>query len=255
MTEKQTPHQRPELIKDKKEVSRIARTFMKKWDSGVLSTLYDMESQHYPMGSMTPYVLTEEGDVVILISDLAHHTKNIWKAPRVSFTVFDLESKHKQASPRVNLVGEATQIDEEKEPEKFKLVSEKYFTFFPVARNYFKAHNFYFFTIRPKHVHFVRTFGQIYDYLAEDFWSTPLPEWKGNEQSAIDHMNEDHKDTLVKFSKNVLGEEKQDVTLVSVDAEGFHMKIEDSFHYMNFQSDASDMEGLHREFVALARSC
>lgn len=246
---------RPELMKDMKEVSRVARAFMKKWDSGILSSLGSYEDKSYPLGSLTPYVLTEEGDVIILVSDLAPHTHNMWKAPQVCFTVFDMEASFKQASPRVSLVAEATQIDEEKEPEKFATISEKYFTFFPMARNYFKAHNFYFFTIKPVHVHFVRTFGQIYDYKAEGNWSLPTPEWKGSEQSAIDHMNEDHKSSLVKYTKALLDKEMNDATLVAVDSEGFHIKSEDKFHYMNFQGSAGDMKGLHREFVSLSKNC
>ena len=245
---------RPELIQDKKEVSKIARAFMKKWDSGILSTLGEHDGKSYPLGSLTPYVLTEEGEVIILVSDLAPHTHNIWKAPQVCFTVFDMEASHKQASPRVSLSAEATQVDEQKEPEKFKTISEKYFTFFPMARNYFKAHNFFFFTIKPVHVHFIRTFGQIYSYKAEGVWDLPTPEWKGSEQSAIDHMNEDHKDSLVKYTKSLLDEEMEDATLVAVDSEGFHIKSDSKFHYMNFQGLANDMNGLHREFVALSKN-
>lgn len=247
-------HGRPELMKDMKEVSKVARAFMKKWDSGILSTLGEYEGKSYPLGSLTPYVLTEEGEAIVLVSDLAPHTHNMWKAPQVCFTVFDMESSYKQASGRVSLIAEATQVDEEKEAERFKVISEKYFTFFPQARNYFKAHNFFFFTIKPVHVHFVRTFGQIYDYQAEGNWHLPTPEWKGGEQSAIDHMNEDHKDSLVKYAKGLLKLDLENPELVAVDSEGFHIKENNKFHYMNFKGFANDMNGLHREFVALSKS-
>ena len=61
------------------EISKMARAFMRNWDTAVLSTyqLYDEDS--YPFGSITPFVLSDEGDVIILISDLANHTKNILK--------------------------------------------------------------------------------------------------------------------------------------------------------------------------------
>ncbi len=246
---------RPEILKDMKEVSKIARSFMKQWDCGVLSTLGSYEEEGFPLGSITPYVLTEEGEVIILISDLAPHTHNIWKNPRVCFTVFDMESNYKQASPRVSLISKASQVNEDKEPERFERVSEKYFTFFPMARNYFKAHNFYFFSLSPVHVHFVRTFGQIYDYNAEGLWHLPTPEWKGTEASAIDHMNEDHADTLKRYGKTLLGKDLNDVELAAVDSEGFHMKSEKKFYYLNFKGEANDMDGLHREFVVLAKAC
>ena len=244
-----------EKLTDMKEVSRIARSFMRKWDSGVLSTQYETEGSDYPFGTLCPFVITEEGDVVVLISNIAVHTKNVKANHRVGFTVFDLEASHKQAAPRVCLVGDATIVDEEKEPERYEQISEKYLTFFPMARNYFKAHDFYFYTIRPKHIHFIRTFGQIYNYSAEGNWTLPTPEWKGSEDSAIEHMNTDHKDTLMKYSRTFLDKETEDVTVMAVDGEGFHMKVEDKVHYLNFPTSAFDNAGLRREFVALAKNC
>ena len=100
-----------EKLTDMKEVSRIARSFMRKWDSGVLSTQYETEGSDYPFGTLCPFVITEEGDIVVLISNIAVHTKNVKANHRVGFTVFDLEASHKQAAPRVCLVGDAEIVD------------------------------------------------------------------------------------------------------------------------------------------------
>jgi putative heme iron utilization protein len=245
---------RPERLTDMKEVSKLARTFMKGWDSGVLNTQFEQNGDEFPFGSLTPFVLTEEGEITILISDLAIHTKNILRNKKVGFTVFDMEASHKQAAARVSLTGFASLLDEKEDEERYKRVSERYFTFFPMARNYFKAHNFFFYTLKPKHVHFIKTFGQIYSFDAEDNWNLTTPEWIGSENGAIEHMNKDHKDALMKFSKDLIETDTQEVSLICVDGEGFHMKIDEKIHYMNFLADASDAKGLHREFVNLARS-
>jgi heme iron utilization protein len=242
-----------EIIKDMREVSKVARAFMKNWDTGVLSTQFSKEGNDFPFGTIAPFVLTEEGDVTILISNIAIHTKNILENPRVGFTVFDMEAVNKQASPRVCLTGTAELVDQKNDPEKYAAVSERYFSFFPAARNYFKAHGFYFYNIRPDHIHFIRTFGQIYTFDAEDFWHLPTPEWKGMEASAIEHMNADHKDALKKYALTYLELESEDINLISVDGEGFHLKVDEKIYYLNFLNSAFDREGLRREFVALSR--
>lgn len=249
-----TEAKRPERLSDMKEVAKLARTFIKGWDTGVLNTQFQQNEEEFPFGSVTPFVLTEEGEITILISDLAIHTKNILRNPKVGFTVFDMEASHKQAAARVSLTGYASLLEEEKNPEKYHRVSERYFTFFPMARNYFKAHNFYFYTIKPNHVHYIKTFGQIYSFDAGGNWNLPLPEWMGSQQGAIEHMNKDHKDALMKFSKEFIETDTQEVSLICVDGEGFHLKIGEKIHYMNFLGEAFDEKGLHREFVNLARS-
>ncbi len=241
-----------ERLTDMKEVSHVARSFMRNWDTGVLSTQFTKSESDYPLGSVCPFVLTEEGDVIILISDIAIHTKNIKANPKVGFTVFDMTSSHKQASSRVMLIGDASVVKEG--DDNYKSVSEKYFTFFPMARNYFKAHGFDFWRIRPNHIHFIQGFGKIYTYEASEGWKTEAPEWHGEEQGAIDHMNEDHADTLISFGEKLLDKTAKEVSLISVDREGFHMKIDDNIHYLNFLADAGDAKGLHREFVKLAKS-
>jgi putative heme iron utilization protein len=53
---------------------------------GMLSTLSLAESG-YPFGSVTPYIINDEGDIAIFISHLAEHTHNIQANPKVSLTI------------------------------------------------------------------------------------------------------------------------------------------------------------------------
>ncbi|MDQ7073340.1 MAG: pyridoxamine 5'-phosphate oxidase family protein [Gammaproteobacteria bacterium] len=55
---------------------------------GVLST-HSKSEIGFPFGSITPYIVTKEGEIAIFISHLAEHTKNIEANPRVSLTIFD----------------------------------------------------------------------------------------------------------------------------------------------------------------------
>ena len=54
---------------------------------GVLST-HSVQLQGYPFGSVVPFCLDKQGRVVVLISDLAQHTKNLKQDSRCSLLVF-----------------------------------------------------------------------------------------------------------------------------------------------------------------------
>jgi len=239
-----------ENMEEKIEVYRNARKFLRSWDTGVLSSIHKIETDEYPFGSICPFVTTHEGEIIILISDIAIHTKNIRGNSHVCFKVFDMESSNKQASSRISLMGDASLV--ENTDQKFKSVSERYFRFFPEAKEFSKAHNFYFYSVRPKKVHYIQTFGKIYT-LDVKIWSLPTPEWVNEEVASIEHMNGDHsgnlKDYLAAFKKK----EGKDLSIVAIDPEGFHMKVDGKIHYFNFPGTALEKGSLRREFVELAK--
>ncbi len=64
------------------------KQFIQSQNFGVLST-HSKSEEGFPFGSITPYIITEQGDIAIFISHLAEHTKNIEANPKVSLTIFD----------------------------------------------------------------------------------------------------------------------------------------------------------------------
>tara|TARA_B100000925_G_scaffold224347_1_gene172939 strand:+ start:6733 stop:7497 length:765 start_codon:yes stop_codon:yes gene_type:complete len=238
---------------DYKSISRDARSFMKNNDSGVLSTILK-DHEGCPFGSICPYVVSEEGEIIILTSDIAIHTKNMNDNPRVAFTVFDMTSKNKLASSRVSISGKATKIDSESNSKKLENISSLYLKFFPEAKSYFKAHKFDFFAIKPELVHYIKTFGSIYTFSATENWDIPKAQWNsGQGEFAIDHMNKDHQSSLHDYAKKFLDMEAKEIELISVDVEGFHMKVDEEVKYLNFYQDATADDSLRKEFVALIR--
>jgi len=73
---------------------------------GVLSSL-SKKFDGYPFGSITPYLVDHDGSLLILISAIAEHTKNILHDPRVSLITHDQRDPHIQTQGRVTLVGNA----------------------------------------------------------------------------------------------------------------------------------------------------
>ncbi|MBO0797641.1 MAG: pyridoxamine 5'-phosphate oxidase family protein [Blastocatellia bacterium] len=61
----------------------ISRRLLNQQSVGVLST-HSVEVAGYPFGSIAPYTLNYNGEPIILISDIAQHTRNIKRNNKVS---------------------------------------------------------------------------------------------------------------------------------------------------------------------------
>jgi len=231
----------------------LAKNFLRNRDVGVLSTLHSINGESFPYGSICPFVSTKESKIVILISEIALHTKNIYENQRVGLTVFDMEAKNKQASGRISLMGQISKVDP-KEREDYQEIEERYLTFFPEVRRYFKAHDFHFFEITPSKIHFIQTFGKIFTFSGDDFLHKAVFS-KKEEEEAIIHMNEDHKDFLRKLvMKLELSDELkegEEVKLLKINREGFFLSFCGQIGYISFQKAVTSFGDLRKAFKDL----
>lgn len=238
---------RPEV---NESVIKDAKKFLRQKDAGILSTLHAINDEIYPFGSMTPYVFTLEGEIAILISDIAVHTKNIKADNHACITVHDYEATNKQAASRISVVGKINKIEDEA---KKSAVSERYLNFFPEAKSYWNAHDFHFYTLRPEKVHYVQTFGKIFTFDGALLTDT-MPEWFEGRHSVLEHMNSDHKNALEKYAANIPDIDTSEVKLTEIDQYGFHLKFgRGQIHYFEFDNKAHTSNDLRKEFTALAK--
>src|SRR5512142_381982 len=122
--------------------ARAARQLLRAHRYGALSTLSKKFDGH-PFGSITPYLVDHDGSLLILVSALAEHTKNILHDPRVSLITHNQEDPHIQTQGRITLVGSAM-LDEERDG-----CGKRYLRYFPEAQTYFDLPDFAFFRITP----------------------------------------------------------------------------------------------------------
>lgn len=118
--------------------------------SGVLSTL---SARHggYPFGSLTPYALTEQSEPILLLSQLAEHTRNLQADARASLFV---QAGDTQADARVTLLGriEAKDVAD---------LKQRYVARHPEAESYFAMADFGLYVLKVEHVRFVAGFGEM----------------------------------------------------------------------------------------------
>ena len=92
------------------EKAVAARQLLNHQSVGVLST-QSVDVEGYPFGSIAPYVLDYDGQPVMLISDIAQHTRNIKRNNKVSLTVFDRYADDAQATGRLTWIGDAEPVN------------------------------------------------------------------------------------------------------------------------------------------------
>lgn len=132
-----------------------ARRMLRAHRYGALSTL-SKKFDGFPFGSIAPYLVDHDGSLLILISALAEHTKNIQHDPRVSLITHDQRDPHIQTQGRVTVVGNA-----QPEPNRAQ-AGQRYLRYFPEAQTYFEMHDFSFYRIQPIAIRFIGGFGRIH---------------------------------------------------------------------------------------------
>ena len=223
------------------EKQNPARSLILDESFGVLSTI-SLDLAGYPFGSVTPYCMDRMGRPLIYISPIAQHTKNIMADPRVSLTVLErTETDDVQSQGRVTYIANASEV-----PGDDRDSSERYFRYFPSARQYDRTHAFEFFRLEPVRVRFIGGFGQI-------FWVEPHEFMLANpfspmeESRIIQHMNQDHPDVVRRM---VDGDSAE---MVGIDAEGFDVLSSDRKTRVSFATPVYSVEEARRAFVQMAK--
>ena len=228
-----------------KVMGKEARRFVRGQHSGVLSTL-SKRLEGYPFGSVAPFILDHSGCPVILISDIAEHTKNIAADPRVSLIVQPY-SPDMQLAGRVTIIGQALRLADK------DTQGPRYLRFHPQAENYFSMHGFQFYRIEPVRVRYIGGFGRIHwvDPEAYRCESGPLAQ---QESDIIAHMNQDHGDNLIAYCRHVPGVEPAAATMLGIDPDGFDVGTDASVLRFAFDAPVNDAGAARQALAALAQA-
>jgi putative heme iron utilization protein len=203
------------------EIGAEARELLYRAYDGVLST-HSVEMQGFPFGSVVPYCLDRRGRPVILIADIAQHTRNIVANPKVSLIVLDRSVDDVQANGRLTLLAGAHPVP----GEDLEDTAERYYSFFPDRRDDHKTHTFTFYRMEPVRLRYIGGFGRIH-WLHPDAVLRANPFTAREERAMVLHMNEDHPETLrtycVRAGISLPSGGKP--VMVGIDGEGFHLRV------------------------------
>src|SRR6266850_4030609 len=222
--------------------NNAARRLFLQQSFGVLSTI-SLDVPGYPFGSVTPYCADRQCRPVIYISRIAQHTRNMLADSRVSLTVFDSssDSDDVQARGRLTCIADARPLGEEEED-----VRERYFRYFPSARQYADTHDFEFFWLDLVRLRFIGGFGQIYWVGPSDFM-VANPFSAAQESRIIQHMNDDHRDALIHYAGG------KSAVMIGIDGEGFDVLQSGKKVRFEFETSVRNMEEARQALVTMAK--
>jgi putative heme iron utilization protein len=225
---------------------RYARELVLAQRHGVLSTL-SLDLPGYPFGSIVPYAFDHAGQPLILISTIAQHTKNIQADGRVSLTIHDATQLDPQAAPRLTWLADAAPVASHD-----AVAHKRYTAFFPQSSDYSQTHDFLLYRLTLVRARFIGGFGRIY-WLEPSEMLSPNP-FAAYETSIVDHMNEDHGNSLVGYVKAFKGLDPFDVRMQGIDAWGFDVNSDGHSLRFHFEKAIATPEEARMELVRLAKT-
>lgn len=226
--------------------SQLARQILRAHRYGALGTL-SKKFRGHPFGSITPYLVDHDGSLLILISTLAEHTKNIQSDPRVSLITHDQRSPHIQSQGRVTLVGTAHLVADREQ------AGSRYLRYFPEARTYLDMHDFSFYRILPQSIRFIGGFGNIHWVAAENYLlpNTPLDL---QENTAIAQINAEHDVALRLCCQRVHQVQASRVEMIGIDCDGFDVRADNDVLRFDFTEVVSDAQQALQACLAISGS-
>lgn len=214
-------------------IAREARLILRAHRYGALGTL-SKKFDGYPFGSITPYLVDHDGSLLILISTLAEHTKNIRHDPRVSLITHDQRDPHIQTQGRVTVIGNA-----ELEPKRAQ-TGLRYLRYFPEAQTYLAMHDFSFFRIRPVAVRYIGGFGKIHWINMENYTVVHAKSFANREEDLLAKMNTRQQDVLQKLLREHHGTDDAEVEAIGLDCDGLDVRSGEQILRLNFPESITD---------------
>lgn len=208
---------------------------------GALCTLSKKFDGH-PFGSITPYLVDHDGSLLILISALAEHTKNIQRDPRVSLIAHNQEDPRIQTQGRVTVVGSASRIAERDQAGK------RYLRYFPDAQTYFDMADFEFYRVVPQAVRYIGGFGDIHWVKAESYLAPACP-LIAQEDELIAEINETQRAAVWRLA---MKRHPGKFELVGIDCDGFDLRCDQQLLRFDFPTPQLDAVQARAELVRLS---
>ena len=221
--------------------ARAARQLLRAHRYGALSTLSKKFDGH-PFGSITPYLVDHDGSLLILISALAEHTKNIQRDPRVSLITHNQEDPHIQTQGRITVVGTASLVAERKEAGK------RYLRYFPEAQTYYDMPDFEFYRIVPQALRYIGGFGDIHWVKAENYQIPSYP-LISQEDELIADINDTQRAAIWRLAmKHHPGQ----FELIGIDCDGFDLRCDQHVLRFDFLAPQVNAGEARAELVRLS---
>lgn len=220
---------------------------MRRLDRIALATLLPADGLPWPYASLALVAVDHDLSPILLMSDLAEHSKAIAADPRVCL-LFDGTGGLDQplTGPRLSVFGLAA-----KSPAPG--LRARFLARHPDAQMYADFRDFSFYRIAIERAHFVAGFGRIDSIEGAALRVDPTP-WMAlveREADIVAHMNEDHADAVGLYATKLLALSAGEWRMTGVDAFGCDLRWRGQVARLNFDAPVVDAESARKALVDL----
>ncbi len=191
----------------------------------------------WPYASLVLAAVDHDLSPILLLSDLAEHTKAMAADNRVSL-LFDgtLGLDQPLAGSRVTLVGRAAPTDDER-------LARRFLARHPDAAAYAGFGDFRFYRVAVERAHLVAGFGRIRWLEAQELQAAPAAGLADSEAGIVSHMNDDHADAVQLYAGRLLGLTGTGWRMTGIDAEGIDLRQGGQVARLPFEAPAGGGRG------------
>ncbi|MCU7941926.1 MAG: pyridoxamine 5'-phosphate oxidase family protein [Candidatus Thiodiazotropha sp. (ex Cardiolucina cf. quadrata)] len=198
---------------------------------GLLST-HSVKYQGYPFGSLLPFCRDSKGNLMLLISHLAQHTRNLEHDPRCSLTMTGQGDGDVQQLARLTCLAQAEAVNS-------TAAAERYFRFYPEARRYRKELNFRFYRLDVKHYYYIGGFGSA-RWFDPSRIPPPIPFSTADEAELLYQLNAHNHDLLKQLLDSNGIPADTSVEVVGLDPYGLDIRLATGLRRLQFKTSCED---------------
>lgn len=202
------------------DLTPAVRQLVRRLDRAALASALPGEGGAWPYASLVLVAVDHDLSPILLLSDLAEHSKAIAADGRVSL-LFDGTAGLDQplTGPRATLLGRASATGDER-------LKRRFLDRHPDAEMYAGFRDFRFYRVALERAHLVGGFGKIRWFEAAELLPTPpLDGLVEGEEGIVAHMNEDHADAVQLYAGKLLGLPGSGWKMTGIDCEGVDLRL------------------------------
>ncbi len=216
--------------------------------TGALATCH--HETGVPYASLVAVATAPGGEPVLLLSDLALHTKNLKREPRASLLVSAMPGHAGMLDhPRATLMGvlDITRDAGER---------ARYLRRHPDAGEYADFADFRFYRMQVETAHYVGGFGRIHDLEGDVLFARArrAAAISSGEPGILEHMNTDHADAICAMATRLLGLPSGGWRMIGCDQSGCDLRLGQVVARLEFETRAETLAQVRRALAGLAKA-
>jgi hypothetical protein len=224
--------------------ARIGRRLLRRQQRGTLAT-----SMHgAPYASLVLVAADLDASPLLLLSDLAQHSRNIAFDPRLSLLIDGTAGyRDPLTGPRLTVLGQARAVEDPR-------LLARFTAHHPTSVVYSGFADFRLYRVAVERGHLVAGFGRIHWIEARDLlFAADTAALAAAEPEILRHMNEHHADAIADYAQGLLGRTGADWRMTGIDPEGADLQLDGETGRLDFPAPVLTPEATRATLIELAQ--